>query len=117
MALCAAVHAATGVLDRQGRDLIRPESACTRGWLRSLPDTELGPGGATAPGTLAALESLRPLGVEPPQTERTDRFLRRLQVETGGVGQRHRAISTPHEVWVGRYERTGHEYVQVRPLF
>lgn len=117
MALCAAVHAATGVLDRQGRDLMRPESACTRGWLGPLPDTELGPGGADSARHAGGAGVASTARVEPPQTERTDRFLRSLQVETGGVGQRHRAISTPHEVWVGRYERTGHEYVHVRPLF
>jgi hypothetical protein len=57
--------------------------------------------GPEEPATLAALESLRPLGVEPPQTERTQRFLRSLQDEDGGVGQRHRAISTLHDVWIG----------------
>ncbi|HTY30921.1 prenyltransferase/squalene oxidase repeat-containing protein [Mycobacterium sp.] len=36
-----------------------------------------------APDTLAALESLRLLGVEPPKPERTERFLRRLQDEDG----------------------------------
>lgn len=35
-----------------------------------------------APDTLAALESLRLLGVEPPEPERTARFLRRLQYRT-----------------------------------
>jgi hypothetical protein len=42
-----------------------------------------------------------PLGDEPPQTERTDLFLRSLHDEDGGVGQRHRASSTLHAVWVG----------------
>jgi hypothetical protein len=45
--------------------------------------------------------------------------------EDGGVGQRYRASSTLHGVRVGldaadslmRYERTGHEYIRVRPLF
>ncbi len=37
-----------------------------------------------APDTLAALESLRLLGVEPPEPERTERFLRSLQDEDGG---------------------------------
>ena len=36
-----------------------------------------------APDTLAALESLRLLGVEPPEPERTARFLRSLQYENG----------------------------------
>ena len=52
-------------------------------------------------------------------------FLRSLHDEDGGVGQRYRASSTLHDVWVGldaadcltRYERTGHEYIRVRPLF
>ena len=36
-----------------------------------------------APDTLAALQSLRLLGVEPPEPERTERFLRSLQDEDG----------------------------------
>ena len=96
---------------------MRPSRRAPEGRYGRYRTPNWGPEEPTAPGTLAALESLRPLGVEPPQTERTDRLLRSLQVETGGVGQRHRAISTPHELWVGRYERTGHEYVHVRPLF
>ena len=36
-------QAPTGVLDRPGVNLCIPQSACTRGWLRPLPDTELGP--------------------------------------------------------------------------
>ena len=115
----AQVHAGTGMLDRRGVNLCVPQSACTRGWLRPLPDSELGP--ARAGGK----ESLRPLGDEPPQTERTDHSLRSLHDEDGGVGQRYRASSTPHAVWVGldaadcltRNERTGHEYIRVRPLF
>ena len=87
MALCAAVHAATGVLDRQGRDLMRPSRRAPEGRYGRYRTPNWGPEEPTAPGTLAALESLRPLGVEPPQTERTDRLLRSLQVETGGVGQ------------------------------
>jgi hypothetical protein len=70
-------------------------------------------------------ESLRPLSDEPPQNERTDRLLRNLHDEDGGVGQRYRAISTLRDVWAGldaadcltRYERTGHAYIRVRPLF
>ena len=87
MALCAAVHAATGVLDRQGRDSMRPESACTRGWLGPLPDTELGPGRADSARHAGGAGVASTARVEPPQTERTDRFLRSLQVGTGGIGQ------------------------------
>ena len=58
-----------------------PQSACNRGWLRPLPDTELGPGWA------GGKVLLRPLGVESPQTERTERFMRNLPDEGGGVGQ------------------------------
>jgi hypothetical protein len=46
-------------------------------------------------------ESLRPLGGEPPQTERTDHSLRSLHDEDGGVGQRYRASSTLRDVRVG----------------
>ena len=87
MALCAAVHAATGVLDRHGRDLMRPESACARGWLRSLPDTELGPGGADSARHAGGAGVASTARVEPPQTERTARLLRSQQVGTGGIGQ------------------------------
>jgi len=52
-------------------------------------------------------------------------FLRSLDDEDGVVGQRCWASSPPHDVGVGlddadrltRYERTGHEYIRVRPLF
>jgi hypothetical protein len=55
---------------------------------------------------------------------RIDPFLRSLQDEDGGVGQRYRASSTLHDVRVGldatdsltHYERTGHEHIRVRPL-
>lgn len=80
---CSALPAATPTLDRQAalRYVLSrrtPEGGyCfyrTPGW---------GVEESNAPDTLAALESLRLLGAEPPGPERTSRFLRGLQNEDG----------------------------------
>ncbi len=100
VAMCTAVHKGQWSARPTRRDLMRSVGQHSRVVI-AVTGYRIGARReVTAPATLVALESLRP----PQRRTATSRahaaFLRSLQDGDGGVGQRHRAISTLHGVWV-----------------
>lgn len=83
VAICSAFPAATPALDRQAALRYVLSRRTPEGGYCFYRTPRWGVEEPNAPDTLAALESLRLLGVEPPGPERTARFLRSLQGEDG----------------------------------
>jgi PEP-utilising enzyme, PEP-binding domain len=83
VALCSAVSAATAALDREAALRYVLSRRTPEGGYCFYRKPKWGEEEPNAPDTLAAMESLRPLDVEPPEPERTERFLCSLQDEDG----------------------------------
>lgn len=84
MPRCRSIPAANAVLDREAALRYVLSRRSPEGGYCYYRTPNWGVEESNAPDTLAALESLRLLGVEPPEPERTDRFLRSLQDKDGG---------------------------------
>jgi Prenyltransferase and squalene oxidase repeat len=84
VALWSAVAVATPELDREAALRYVLSRRTPEGGYCFYRTPKWGVEEPNAPDTLAALESLRLLGVEPPEPQRTERFLRSLQDEHAG---------------------------------